>query len=820
MKKIRQRMRKMSLLLAFALMLSMFSVFELPGTVKGDGIITAVSIGKSYTSTPTVTNVENYKDNTGAELTDGVKGVSAAKWNKNICAYDSDPTIVIDLGSVMQGLFRFEVRYMVIADHMGPIASATVSVSNDNVNWTPVGSLVVPARPKENVFQEAALELSKGVEGRYVKFSITKSDELVGFDEITVYAKTYDEIPADILITDNWDLLPDGRKFEFWDCETNFKKTYYVDVNNSNASDDNDGSAEKPFKTINKAASVAEPGDRILIKEGVYYETIRDVNGGTDPQHMIMFEGEGNVVITGAIEWNVQFKPSEGLREVMPHGERDLFTRDESKFYANNGAKVYMGKIPADAVAEADGVNPFSIINMPTIYFGGSDTPPNLIQEGSLNVFNPDPQLMKRGLLFCDGERMEQVVRPSELWEKDGTYWVDESGRYIHFRLKNDASPEGHKLELAMREQGFAPDESGLGYIYLKNLTFEKFSNSFPAPQRGAISTNCGHHFIIDGCTVKDVNSIGLDMGFISHYYLHDGIRGYHIVRNSKFINCGISGISALPTRGEYLKGMLIENNYFSGNCWHDTEPIWECAAIKNHYTEDSLYRNNIIVDTYYGAGIWLDKAIKNTRVCNNIIIGVEHSVFGGILIEATYDKNLVDHNFIYGTGYRITPLGVKTGGHGIYMNEVDNLGIYGNMIFNIVGDGVFTANTTTPRLIGTDNPKETTGSGNVIMHNIMDECKRAITLLTKHNVANENVIGDLSSATFLIQRESKQLSFDEARNELGFEKNGAKAKINVKFDRQTLSAEITVNGNTRTLDLNNRNAISDYMKELFKFLN
>ena len=75
-------MRKISAFLILTLILSMLSVFKLPVTVKGNsGTITVVSVGKSYTSTPTVTNVENYKDNTGSELTDGVKGVSATKWN-------------------------------------------------------------------------------------------------------------------------------------------------------------------------------------------------------------------------------------------------------------------------------------------------------------------------------------------------------------------------------------------------------------------------------------------------------------------------------------------------------------------------------------------------------------------------------------------------------------------------------------------------------------------------------------------------------------------------------------------------------------------
>jgi len=170
----------------------MLSVFKLPVTVKGNsGTITVVSVGKSYTSTPTVTNVENYKDNTGSELTDGVKGVSATKWNKSICGYTSDPTIVIDLGTVTPGLFKFEARYMVIADHSAPIGSAVISVSNDNVNWTNVGSLVVPTSGTEDRFDQAVLELEDGVEGRYVKYEIMRSDttKYLCIDELTVSAK-------------------------------------------------------------------------------------------------------------------------------------------------------------------------------------------------------------------------------------------------------------------------------------------------------------------------------------------------------------------------------------------------------------------------------------------------------------------------------------------------------------------------------------------------------------------------------------------------------------------------------------------------------
>ena len=217
---------------------------------------------------------------------------------------------------------------------------------------------------------------------------------------------------------------------------------------------------------------------------------------------------------------------------------------------------------------------------------------------------------------------------------------------------------------------------------------------------------------------------------------------------------------------------MLIENNFFSGNCWHNAEPIWEMAAIKNHYAKDSLYRNNVIVDTYYGAGIWLDKAIKNSRITNNVIVGVRHSVFGGILLEATWDENLIDHNFIYDTGYRVTPLGVLTGGHGVYLNEVDNATIYGNIIFRLVGDAVFSPYTANPRTVGyhLDNPRPTQGAGNKIVRNVVGYTKRAFNFPTQDNFADENVIGRLSNVYLFMRKENRSLSLQQAQKEFGLE--------------------------------------------------
>jgi len=58
--------------------------------------------------------------------------------------------------------------------------------------------------------------------------------------------------------------LADGREFNFWEKEVNYVRTLYVACDAVNASNDNDGSIDAPFKSIQAAADIAEPGTVII----------------------------------------------------------------------------------------------------------------------------------------------------------------------------------------------------------------------------------------------------------------------------------------------------------------------------------------------------------------------------------------------------------------------------------------------------------------------------------------------------------------------------------------------------------------------------
>src|SRR4051812_17655973 len=47
------------------------------------------------------------------------------------------------------------------------------------------------------------------------------------------------------------------------------------------ASDSNDGSADRPLRTINAAAQLAQPDDVVTVGTGIYHEWISPARGGT-----------------------------------------------------------------------------------------------------------------------------------------------------------------------------------------------------------------------------------------------------------------------------------------------------------------------------------------------------------------------------------------------------------------------------------------------------------------------------------------------------------------------------------------------------------
>ena len=67
-------------------------------------------------------------------------------------------------------------------------------------------------------------------------------------------------------------ILPDGQRYEFWEKEPVWERELFVSNTDPRASDENDGSEGRPFRTIGRAAAEAAPGTRVRIHAGIYRE--------------------------------------------------------------------------------------------------------------------------------------------------------------------------------------------------------------------------------------------------------------------------------------------------------------------------------------------------------------------------------------------------------------------------------------------------------------------------------------------------------------------------------------------------------------------
>jgi alpha-N-arabinofuranosidase len=78
-----------------------------------------------------------------------------------------------------------------------------------------------------------------------------------------------------------------------------YSESYHV---SSTGLDKNPGTKVLPFKTISAASSIAEPGDTIIVHEGVYRERINPPRGGSSNEMRIAYQAAAGdtVVIKGS----------------------------------------------------------------------------------------------------------------------------------------------------------------------------------------------------------------------------------------------------------------------------------------------------------------------------------------------------------------------------------------------------------------------------------------------------------------------------------------------------------------------------------------
>ncbi len=409
-------------------------------------------------------------------------------------------------------------------------------------------------------------------------------------------------------------LKPSGEPFKFWKNETTFARTYYADAQSPAASDDNPGTAEQPFKTIGKAARVLEPGENVVVRAGVYRETIRPARGGESPARMIGYHAEGDVVVKGS---EIVAVPWESI---------------------DPAANIWSLDLSSIAFIED---SPFDQDNLPEASFK--------IMDWASKLRGKVPFTLPRGMVFQDGKRLLCVATREELQQHEGSHWTDRTARRLYIQPFAKANPNGVVMEVTTRSAGLRPAVRGLGFVQVKGFTFEQFSNGFPRPQEGAISVGAGHHWLIEDNTVRQANGIGIDIGTgwyggsVKPAEPGDERAEWNVVRQNLVTDTGVCGIAGYPA----TNALIEDNVLINSTLYPRVEPMYESAGIKTHHNTDTLIRRNLIVDSAVN-GIWMDWDNRDTRCTENVVVNSKV----GIFIEASVRKpySMIDRNVVWKT--------------------------------------------------------------------------------------------------------------------------------------------------------------------------
>ncbi|WP_299548338.1 right-handed parallel beta-helix repeat-containing protein [Seonamhaeicola sp.] len=482
----------------------------------------------------------------------------------------------------------------------------------------------------------------------------------------------------------------DWESYNSWNNTTVYSKTYVVDNNHVNASDENEGTYDAPFKTINKAAQVVKAGERVLIFSGVYRETIFPKNGGISENKMISYEaapGE-NVVIKGSDILSQNWEQRKVYTDVVA---------DSSLTYTWS-RRTWVTTLPENFFGK--NYNPFKLANI-------------LPEEHALMpwaklVKKIPPYTSSRALLFQNGKRLKQMEAYGDVVRIPGSFWIDSDARTIHVHSFDSGDPNRTLIEIGTKSHLFKPQKVGLNYIQVSGLTFEHCANGFLRTSTGAVTALGGHHWIFENNTIRQNNSSGLEFGFLAYEQndphpeniprsRKDALGGV-IVRNNTIYDCGTAGI-----RSFVVPNTVITGNHIYNCGWQDAENYWECSGIKMLVCYNTLVKGNYIHNIQGGNGIWLDWDIRYSRVTQNVIHDIQN-IQGGIFIEASHYPNLVDNNFLW-----------NIDGNGIYANDSDNLMVYHNLVANITGNVVHA-------IVQTDryqNGRKLTAEENKVFNNI-----------------------------------------------------------------------------------------------------
>lgn len=419
----------------------------------------------------------------------------------------------------------------------------------------------------------------------------------------------------------------------------------YVD---QKAGRDGNGSQERPFRHIQDAAAIAQPGDEVLVAPGVYREYVNPVNAGTQ-------------------EERITYRSTQPLGAVITGAEQVK----EWKKYQDT---TWVCRIPNSTFGT---YNPYTTYVYGDWYFAKAD-------KHTGCVYLNDRALYETATLedCLKGEVYECSWVPEESrfkWYTEQDEKTDETILYANFR---GADPNVENVEINVRRECFFPSKTGVSYLTVSGFKIEKAATTWAPPaafQDGMIGPHWSKGWIIEDCEIANSKCAGISLGKYldpdnDHYFTYKQVKsptqmerdavcrgqyhgwlkeniGSHIIRRNNIHHCEQGGI--IGRMGGVFS--VIEDNHIHHINNMMEQGGAEIAGIKMHAAIDVVMRRNHI--HHCTMGIWCDWEAQGTRLSQNLLHDNQRPAFakplkGGmmsqdIFVEVSHGPTLIDNNIL-----------------------------------------------------------------------------------------------------------------------------------------------------------------------------
>ena len=420
------------------------------------------------------------------------------------------------------------------------------------------------------------------------------------------------------------------------------------------------GTSDRPFRTIQEAATQAGPGDEVIVRPGIYREYVNPKRGGSDNQNRITYRAEtpGTATITGA----------ELLTGWVPIGK--------NVWMASVPNRIFGTYHPYTEVLGGDWYMATGILHAGEVYLNGR----SLYEAQSLEA-------VQRG----------EQYGPSWERERSAYQWYAQVGEedtvfYVQFQ---EMDPNENLVEINVRRNCFYPSERNINYITVQGFIIKQAATTWAPPtayQEGMVGPHWSRGWIIEDCEISDSKCVGISLGkcmqaYNDNRWVREGRKvgtqnerdivcqawkegwnkqniGGHTVRRCNIHHCEQAGIAG------HLGCIfsVIEDNHIHHINNKQLLLGAEIAGIKLHAAIDVQIRRNHI--HHCTRGIWLDWQAQGTRVSSNLLHdnvtpeGAEayHRLGTGedLFIEISHGPTTVDNNlFLSQYSCRISTQGV-----------------------------------------------------------------------------------------------------------------------------------------------------------------